>query len=106
MYVCVRNPEVRDCDEFHHRLWWWTIIASAELRILTRRVLCAQTMAWRLPTASSTATFATFTTNRRPWGPNSILRLLPTRKTQDEILHMRARVVALEAMVANLTISE
>ena len=45
-----------------------------------------------------------------PWGPNSVLRLLPTRKTQDEILHMRARdetqdsrIAALEAMVANLT---
>jgi len=48
-----------------------------------------------------------------PWGPNTVLRLLPTRKTQDEILHLRARVetqdsriVALEAMVANLTMTD
>ena len=47
-----------------------------------------------------------------PWGPNTVLRLLPTRKTQDEILHLRARVetqdsriVALEAMVANMTMT-
>ena len=40
-----------------------------------------------------------------PWGPNTVLRLLPTRETEDEILHLRARIVALEATVANLTMS-
>jgi len=38
-----------------------------------------------------------------PWGPNAVLKLLPTRETQDEFLHLRAKMVALEAVVANLT---
>ena len=37
------------------------------------------------------------------WGPNTVLKLLPTRETQDEILHLRAQVSTLKAMVTNFT---
>jgi len=38
-----------------------------------------------------------------PWGPNNVLRLIVTRETQDEILHLRAEITNLKAVVANLT---
>jgi len=38
-----------------------------------------------------------------PWGPNTVLRLIQTRETQDEILHLRAEITNLKAVVANLT---
>ena len=37
------------------------------------------------------------------WGPNTVLKFVPMRETQGEILHLRTKVDILEKVVANFT---
>ena len=38
-----------------------------------------------------------------PWGPNTVLKLLALPMTQDEVIHLRAKVQQLDLLTANLS---